>query len=327
VNVVKIIKEVPCKKMRHDTACTDSDFKCIVASKVSRRVSVIFRSIALALCLQVPILCYALDVDPGDYTPLPDGTKLGLLYLQHAERNDLYVDNDKVSSKSKLDSDIAIFRAVSYQDFAGLLTNIQLLLPFGHLSAGGDIGALGSETGMGDPILANAIWLDQDPSTQRAFGLTQYLFLPLGDYSKNNDLNIGENRWKYVLQAGYTQGITDKIILDLVADVTFFGENDSYTSRDLTLKQDNQYQAQGYLRYMLSEKLSAHIGYSRSWGGETEVEGVSQKDEGNQQKVMLGGSYFITPKTQILATFGRDVSVDNGFKEDSRLNLRFLYLF
>jgi hypothetical protein len=55
---------------------------------------------------------------------------------------------------------------------------------------------------MGDPILANAIWIHQDPSANRALGITQYLFLPLGDYSKNKELNIGENRWKYVLQGG-----------------------------------------------------------------------------------------------------------------------------
>ncbi|ERK98906.1 hypothetical protein O999_02015 [Pseudomonas putida LF54] len=30
----------------------------------------------------------ALDVDAGDYTALPKDTNLGLIYYQHAERND-----------------------------------------------------------------------------------------------------------------------------------------------------------------------------------------------------------------------------------------------
>jgi hypothetical protein len=42
---------------------------------------------------------------------------------------------------------------------------------------------------------------------------------------------------------------------------------------------------------------------------------------------MLGGSYFVTPKAQLLATLGRDLSVENGFKEESRVNLRLLYVF
>lgn len=186
---------------------------------------------------------------------------------------------------------------------------------------------MGSETGMGDPILANAIWINQDPSANRALGITQYLFLPLGDYSKNKELNIGENRWKYVLQTGYMHGIGSSFILDLVADVTFFGENDSYSSSDLTLKQDPQYQMQGFVRYKLGERAAIHVGYSRLWGGERKIDGAGLGDESAQEKIMVGGSYFFTPKAQALATFGRDISVDNGFKEESRLNLRLLYAF
>ncbi|MNF07285.1 hypothetical protein D3C80_2074320 [compost metagenome] len=84
---------------------------------------------------------------------------------------------------------------------------------------------------------------------------------------------------------------------------------------------------QGYIRHKIGEKGSIHVGYSRLWGGEREVDGVSLGDESNQEKIMLGGSYLINPKTQVLATFGRDISVDNGFKEESRINLRLLYVF
>lgn len=186
---------------------------------------------------------------------------------------------------------------------------------------------MGSESGMGDPILANAVWIHQDPSTNRALAFTQYLFLPVGDYNKNKELNIGENRWKYVLQGGYMHGIGSRVILDFVADVTFFGDNDRYSSRDLTLKQDPQYQMQGFIRYMFSERAAMHVGYSRLWGGQRKVNGTELEDESRQAKIMLGGSYFVTPKTQLLATLGRDLSVENGFKEESRVNLRLLYVF
>lgn len=295
--------------------------------KTSQQTRSIFRSLLIAFCLQFPILCHALDVDPGDYTPMPAGTKLGLLYLQHAEREDFYLDGNKLSDKYKLDSDVAILRGVRYQNIAGHLTNIQLLLPFGHLSAGGDLDALGSESGMADPILANAIWINKEPSLSRSLAITQYLFLPLGEYDQDNPLNLGENRWKYVFQGGYMHGFSNNIIVDLVADVTFFGDNDDYTAADLTLEQDPQYQLQGFIRYKVGDKAALHVGYSRLWGGEAEVDGVRLGDESNQEKILAGGSYFVSPRTQLLATFGRDTSVESGFSEESRLNLRLLHVF
>lgn len=301
--------------------------ECTIAKKSSRHIGSTLRSLLIASCLQFPILCHALDVDPGDYTPMPAGTKLGLVYLQHAERDDFFLNGDRLSDKYKLDSDVAILRGVRYQDIADHLTNIQLLLPFGHLSAGEDIDALGSESGMGDPILANAIWINKEPSLNRALAITQYLFLPLGEYDKDNLMNLGENRWKYVFQGGYMHGLSNDIIIDLVADVTFFGDNDDYTPAGLTLEQDPQYQVQGFIRHKMGEKAAIHVGYSRLWGGETEVDGIRLGDESNQEKMLAGGSYFVTPRTQLLATFGRDISVESGFKEESRLNLRLLHVF
>jgi hypothetical protein len=41
----------------------------------------------------------------------------------------------------------------------------------------------------------------------------------------------------------------------------------------------------------------------------------------------LGSGYFFDPRTQLLAVYGRDLSVRNGFKEGQRLNLRLLRAF
>ncbi|MCF6781375.1 transporter [Stutzerimonas stutzeri] len=283
-------------------------------------------SLLAALCLQAPLLCHALDVDPGDYTPLPDGTKLGLLYMQHAERKDQYINEKKVSDNAHFDTNIAILRAVRYQNIGEHVTNIQLLLPFGHIDTGGDVDALGSERGMGDPILAGVIFT-KGSTQNRAFGITQYLYLPLGEYDKDSPINIGENRWKYVIQGGYMHTLTEKFVADIVADVTLFGDNNDFTSADLTLEQAPQYQLQGFLRYNLTERASFHVGYSRLWGGETKVDGVRMDDESNQEKLLAGGSYFVGPRTQVLATFGRDTSIDNGFREDSRINFRLMHIF
>lgn len=283
---------------------------------------------ALTIASSLTMDCaFALDVDPGDYTALDPGTNLGVLYLQHAERNSLYSKGSKVSGKSGLDSDIGILRGVTFQQWGDHLIDLQLLLPFGHLKGQGESSGLGSQSGIGDPILANAIWFHKDPAKNRYLAITQYLYVPVGEYDHKDTLNLGENRWKYVFQGGYIHGLTEKWAIDLTGDVTFFGKNDDYTDASLTLKKAPQFQAQSYLRYQATDKLGLHVGVSRLWGGETEVDGVKQHDQPNQKKFMAGGSYFVTPKTQLMVTYGEDFSVDNGFKEGTRLNFRLLQIF
>lgn len=226
-----------------------------------------------------------------------------------------------------MDSNIGILRGVSYQNLGNTLTNLQLLLPFGQLKGRDDSSGLGSQSGIGDPILAGAYWLYSDPSKGRSLAITQYLYLPLGEYHRGDSLNLGENRWKYVFQGGYIHGFNPQWFLDVTADVTVFGKNDDYTSEGLDMKQRPQYQAQSYLRYKATPKLELYVGASRLWGGETEVAGVMQSDQSEQKKFMVGASYLIAPKTQVLATYGQDFSVENGFKEENRLNFRLLHVF
>ena len=270
---------------------------------------------------------YAIDVDPGDYTALPEGSKLGLIYYKSVKRNSLYNDKRKVSSNSKLNTQVSILRAVRYQEFAGYLTNIQILLPMARFSAAGDISALENTKGVGDPIIASTVFLKADTAATHSFGIAQYLTVPVGRYSHKRDLNVGENRWKYTLQFGYVGSLTESILYDLTGDVTFFGDNNKYTENKLTMKQKPKYQLQGYLRYKLTDRSEIYTGYSRDFKGETKVDGRWQNDVTNQSKFMLGASYFLSSNTQVLGTLGADLSVDNGFKEKNSVSIRLMHLF
>lgn len=271
---------------------------------------------------------HAIDVDAGEYTAaLPAGSNIGLLYLQHAERRSLYNNGHKVPIKAGLDSDIGIVRVANYQQLGDYTLNTQFLLPFGRLEGKRDNDALGKASGLGDLILASTLWLVNDPAKNRYWGIAPYLYVPTGNYDRNDALNLGENRWKMTLQTGYVTGLTEKLSLDLTADVTVFGKNDDLTRQGLTLRQAPLWQAQTYLRYAVTPKLSVHVGASQLWGGETRVEGLSQNDEPNTRNFRVGGSYWLTPRFQALLNYGQDLSVDNGFKEQQRLNLRFLWVF
>ncbi|WP_371229578.1 transporter [Pseudomonas sp. QE6] len=309
---------------------TNSGKNCITNSPKPYKtelVNTLPLAIMLGLSVSLSPMAKAVDVDAGDYTALPEGTNLGLLYYQHAERNTVYSDGHKVPINARLDSDVGILRGVHYMKLGDYIVDPQFLLPFGHLQAKDDTKDLGSDSGTGDLILAATIWLLNDPANRRYFGITPFLYVPTGSYDKDRAVNLGENRWKLALQAGYITGLTDKLTLDLVGDVTFFGHNNDFGPASQTQKQSELYQGQVFLRYNFTERFDVRAGYSKLWGGESEVAGVHLNDEPETRKFTVGASYFVTDGTQLMVNYGRDLSVENGFKEDNRVNVRLMQIF
>ncbi|TXG99885.1 MAG: transporter [Nevskiaceae bacterium] len=270
----------------------------------------------------------AIDIDAGDYTALPEGTSVAALYVQHAERDRLYANGNAAPGNNRLNSDIGILRLIHFTKIGGLTVDPQLLLPFGRLQARGDLAApLGSTHGTADLILAATVWLVEDPTNRSYFGITPFLYVPTGSYDANKALNLGENRWKYALQAAYIQGLSANTTLDVALDVTSYGSNDKATPAGDKLKQSASLQAQGFLRYNVSPAWDLRAGLSYAHQGETKVAGAGRNDAGSVTKLQLGTAGFVGPKTQLLATWGRDLRVTNGFKESNRLNVRLLQLF
>ncbi|WP_374254867.1 transporter [Acinetobacter brisouii] len=267
---------------------------------------------------------YAVDLDAGDYGYAPTGTNLAILYYQHATRDALYSGSDKVAGNYSLTSDVGIARYVHYTDIAGIHVAPQILIPFGRLDAGKDISDLGSSSGLGDIILANTFFLYNNASTHSTFGITPYLFLPTGQYSSDKVLNLGDNRYKLNIQAAYTTRLTPKLAWDVSADMTIYGKNTDAVGGDI--KQDIGYQVQTNARYFLNDKVDLRAGLSYSDAGDTKQAGVTTN--GTQQtKFWLGTGISPTPTTQVIVAYGRDLKVENGFKEDNRINLRFLKAF
>ena len=65
----------------------------------------------------------------------------------------------------------------------------------------------------------------------------------------------------------------------------------------------------------------------RTWGGETNIEHVNQDNELGTTNVRLTATKFVTPQDQIQLQLGKDLSVDNGAREDFRMNLRYARVF
>ncbi|CAG9187270.1 transporter [Cupriavidus pinatubonensis] len=279
---------------------------------------------AMLLALAAP--AHAIDVDAGDYTALPAGTNLGLLYYQHVARDRVYAGGSQVAGGS-LDSDVGILRYVHFMDIGGFTVDPQFLLPFGKLRGSDNLSALGSASGVGDLILAATVWLVNQPEKKQYFGITPFLYVPVGSYDRDKPLNLGENRWKFALQAGYIAPLAEKVTLDLVADVTVFGNNTKFGPASATLRQDALAQGQAWLRYHFTDAFDIRGGLSYAFGGETSVNGVSRNDRTNTSKFSIGFAWFPAPSVQVLGTYGQDISVRNGPMENNRFNLRLLKVF
>ena len=267
----------------------------------------------------------AADLDAGDYDYVPSGTNLALLYYQHATRDELYSGDTKVAGNNKLDSNVGIARYVRYMDLGSIQIAPQVLIPFGSAEAKGDISVLGESSGIGDIILANAFFLHTDNATKTRLGLTTYFYLPTGEYDKNQVVNLGENRYKFTLQGAYSTEIAPKLRWDAASDITFYGKNDEYIG-DTKLEQDMGYQLQTNLRYNLKDNLDLRAGLSYADLGDTEVNNI-KADGITQSKFWVGTSYSPTPTTSLIAIYGQDFKVENGFKEDNRFSFRLTKVF
>lgn len=290
----------------------------------------LLRTSMLALgvsCLSMTTHAAQVATDPGDYSPLPKGFDLAILYLQSFDHDEFYVDGNKIANGPTLSADIGLLRWVHYVEVGGFIVDPQIILPFGKLKLNaGDTEV--SSSGIGDPIVGATIWLYNNTETKQAFGLTGLVSVPLGSYDKSKGpVNIGENRTKFITQAAFVTPITEQYSVHLIGEYTFFGDNDDFGASGITRSQDDQYGYQVHFNYHISDTTTASLNYYHDFGAESEIEGVAQNDELDNNRWQVTVQHFVQPDLQIQLQYGRSISVENGFFENDRINLRFVKVF
>ena len=270
----------------------------------------------------------ALDIDPGDYVALPAGTDLALGYARFAHADQLTLKGSGRVPGSSLTSMLGIAAYVHYADVGGVIVNPRLFVPYGRLQDGlaGGTTLAGAE-GLGDPFGAVTVWLLNRPEENRYFGLSTYVFAPLGAYEAGKSLNLGENRWKGVIQAGLVHGLATRLTAELVADVTLYGDSTEAGGGAQTLSQRPSFQVQPWLRYNFTPGSALSLGYSGSFGGAQRLDGATNGFTAEAHAVRLDYRSFVTDTLQLAATLSRDVAVSGGFREVARLNLRVMKVF
>jgi hypothetical protein len=271
---------------------------------------------------------FAVDTDAGDYVAAPPGTNMFLFYYQHSGFKNAYSKGHLTSSNSLLNSDIGIIRAVHWTEVGGIVIDPQFLMPFGKLDATGDVRSLRDASGFADLILAGSAWLINDAAKGRYFGVSNYLWLPVGSYNHSNPLNLGENRFKVAFEVFYIEPIIiNELFFELVGNETWYGRNGNYGSSGESLTQEPSFHWQINLRYTPTDKIMVGGTVAQDFGGDTHVGGVDQHNTIRTTKAKIALSYWYEKKSLASLTFGRDLSVENGLKVHEFIQLKFLQLF
>ncbi|GJE28637.1 transporter [Methylobacterium organophilum] len=274
----------------------------------------------------------AVDLNSMDYIPAPDGTSIAAFYTTFTQRSTYQaIGGQEIKNGTSLDSSVEIFRFVHYMDIGGVTIAPQVLIPVGSLfdaKIGGQ--PIRSTWGVADLIFAAPVWLVNNQQAGTAFAITPYLFAPVGNYDFGRVLNMGENRWKFDLQAGLQQQFLKDFNWQLAGDVMWYGTNSDALTRGIgRLTQSQSYQFQTWISYSppSDQTWRFAIGYSKLMGGAQRLDGILNGSATRADQIRFEVSKFVAPDWQILGMVQHDIAASGGFKEDFRGTIRILKLF
>lgn len=268
-------------------------------------------------------------VDPGDYTALPPGTNLALVYGQFINRDKLKLPGGgELKDNTNLDTSVALFRYVHFTKIGPFVVDPQVIVPVGSVhdaQVGGQ--RLGSSTGIGDVLVFATIWFINKPTPDHStyLGFSPIVGIPTGDYDRNKAVNFGNNRWSFDPQIGFIQGLGKNVTLDLYGDVNFFTANNDVGPTSQRLTKKPVFHAQSWLRYALPDKKTTiAVGTASFWGGKEHLDGIYTGQRTEHQQVRIAIQKFVAPKWQLELIGGRDVQAREGFNEAARVQVRVL---
>jgi len=294
-------------------------------SSFRSRFTAAFIVVVVAVWNHIP--ANAADAQPGDFIPAPAGTNLALMYYSYSDLSSYIDKNGNAIPNSELVTSVAIARYVRYFDLGGMIADINILQPFGGFPqaklGGAELNA--QAFGLGDTILVFTIWPVNDPKNNVYFGIATYLTLPTGNYDRDFAVNLSSNRWSVAIQPGLVVPLWDKWSMDLVGDITFYGDNSDGAGGAL-IEQQPSMTALAWLKYSFSQSTVGSVGITHTYLGEQKFNYVSQGDS-STTAIRGAISQMLTPSSQVLLELSHDIDANNSFKKEIGALFRFTAIF
>lgn len=276
---------------------------------------------AVALSLAAP--ARAIDVGPADYTILPGGTTLGMVYWQHLVRHAAagrcHGAGFVLRGRRRHPAHAELLRLG--RDPGGVPCR-RALCRSRRRHRG--IGQRTSD-GLGDLTLGLTVWPVQpdSPETGTTLGLSLFATLPTGDYDPAR-MGLGEGTWTITPQIGLIQGLGRGFYFDGALDVALQRDHDE---DGVSHERAPSWQLQAMLRKQWGPATSLAVGYSGQRGGAQSIGGIETGLKTHRDQLRIYGSHFVTPTVQVQGMYGRDLKVEGGFEYDSVAQIRVVKMF
>lgn len=281
------------------------------------RTHPIFRAATAMLALATGMAHGAATPDPGDYTALPPGTDLLLLYGQHVTADKIYAGERQVVGNADLSLDVGLLRYVHFTTLGGFTVDPQIIVPVGRQK----LGITGEKAdGLGDVVFGGTLWTIADLPRGEHLGFSLFLTAPTGS-DKSKGFALSDNRWAADFQVGYIRKLAPNWSIDLIGQTELYQDR-----RDTHSHKDALVRGIAHVRYHLNDTTHLAISYRHAWGAKETLNGTtlsSRKDDGN---LTLTAASFVSKTVQLQLQYSRDVKVQSGPKA-STLGLRTLFIF
>lgn len=284
------------------------------------------RRAIVALLLLASTGASAIDLFPGEIrAPRKDSFSMQLLW-QRSHFGEYFAANQAQPGRPRLVGTLETFRLGYGFEIGGQPAYVFAQVPYGRLRTETANPAIPGTSGFGDSGIAIAYWPYANRATETYFGIAAYLLVPSGDYRNDRLLNVGENRYRQALQAGYHTSLTPRLAWMFAADAMRHEKNDDFTAAHATLERKTLYSLQTGFLHQTTSSLALGVTYFQSHGGETAVNGVWRDDAMRQERYMLTGITEF-PFGRIALQYGADLKTRSGYFEDSRWTVRYLRRF
>jgi len=304
----------------------------------------------------------------GDVTALalPTGTFIALEYLGYRHGDEYVTTNNNIFAKltggqHNIPSTLELYSSITRLSYFTKLFGQPLVLEASAVFARPDtinignlphaVGSLGPQTvgpDFADPVLFASYGLIVNPKEQRFLALTNYLYLPSGDYDKFKQVNVstpGQHTW--VPQLTYAEGLgklapgLKNFWIDVIANMSVHSDGDSPLALSPMvqfdrLSQSNSYDIRAFLRYDFMPLGHLALGVERSWGGDQVASGgLFQAIFGGpislgKDDFTKGHLQFAMPLArdfQVAADFTHDFEREGGIREDFTAEVRLTKFF
>ena len=235
---------------------------------------------------------FAQDVEPRRWTHLPVGLNVvGAVYVY--TDGDLFLDPVLLIDNAETEQHTVVAGYTRSFGLAGRTARLDVLLPVKKARWQGVLDGVFTTVrreGLADPILRLSVNLVGGPAlkskefrefraantTSTIVGMGLTVVVPLGEYKKDQLLNLGGNRFIIQPEIGvlHTRG---RWSYELTGSVLLFEDNDEFGNGN-KLEQDPLYVVQAHVIHVFRPGLWLSLSAAYTHGGESEVNDVRKND-------------------------------------------------